>query len=418
MMPTKAANETLAIHGGPRAKRTPFGTGRRHGAEEKALLNEVIDSDILFFHLGTKVRELEREFGAMYGFRHVVACSSGTAAVHIAVAALELPAGSEVIVPAITDMGTLSGILYQGLVPVFADVNPTTLNIDAGSARRLLGPKTRAIVVVHHSGLAADMDAFLELGAEAGIPIVEDCAQACGCEYKGRPVGTMGTISSYSLNHFKHITCGSGGLVATNDDGLRYCASLYVDKCYQREEGIRNPYFLAPNYQMTELQGAVSLAQLRKVRQIVDARNRLGTRLARHIDGVPGIQNQLVPEASRHSYFLFLFALDFAALNDVTASGFSAALDAEGIPSAAHLITGGRPVYLYDVFQGRSAFPGTDWPFDPSRVYRAGDCPEAERAFDRWITMNLSEHYTDDDVDEIAAGIEKVARHFHAAANS
>jgi perosamine synthetase len=404
-------SETLAIHGGPKAKRAPFAARKRHGDAEKMLLSEVIDSDILFYYLGTKVTELQSRFADLYGRKHCIACSSGTAAVHIAIGALEIPAGSEVITSAITDMGSLTGLLYQGLVPVFADVDPATLNMDPDSVRSRITPKTRAILAVHHSGLAADMDALLEIGREFAVPVIEDCAQAYMCEYRGRLTGTMGEIAAFSLNHFKHIECGSGGMVLTNDHQLRYRASLFLDKCYQREEGIRNPFFLAPNYQMTELQGAVALAQVAKVREIVEARNRLGSRLTELLRGIPGIIPQLVPVGCKHSYFLYLFRLDFDVIG-CTAAEFSKALEAEGLPNADHQITGGRPVYLYDIFQKRSAFPGTEYPFAPDRQYAAGDCPIAERAFDEWITMNVYEHYTDIDIEEIALGIGKVASHF------
>ncbi len=403
--------DKLALEGGEKAKTTPFGTGRRHGDLDKQLLAEVIDSDMLFYFMGSKVYEFQREFAAMYGKEHCVACSSGTAAVHIALGALELPAGSEVITSSITDMGSLTGILYQGLVPVFADVDPDTLNMDPASVIRLITDKTRAILVVHHAGLAADMDAMLEIGREYNVRVVEDCAQAYCCEYKGRLAGTMAEISAFSLNHFKHITCGSGGMVLTNDASLRYRASLFLDKCYQREEKIRNPFFLAPNYQMTELQGAVALAQLRKVNAIVERRNQLGMRLNAQLANLPGIFPQAIPEGCKHAYFLYLFRLDLERLR-CTAREFSAALAAEGVPNNAHTITGGRPVYLYDIFQKRSAFPGTEWPFSPDREYRKGDCPVAEAAFDRWIMLNIYEHYTERDIDEIALGIGKVARHF------
>ena len=408
---TQDFRQMLALHGGEKAKATPFGRGKRHGDLEKRLLAEVIDSDMLFYFMGSKVFEFQREFAAMYGKEHCVACSSGTAAVHIALGALDLPAGSEVITSSITDMGSLTGILYQGLVPVFADVDPDTLNMDPASVIRLITEKTRAILVVHHGGLAADMDAMLEIGREYNLRIVEDCAQAYGTEYKGRLAGTMGEISAFSLNHFKHISCGSGGMVLTGDTELRYRASLFLDKCYQREEKIRNPFFLAPNYQMTELQGAVALAQLSKVKDIVERRNRLAMRLNAQIEALPGIEPQAVPAGSKHTYFLYLFRLDLNRLG-CTASEFSEALAAEGVPNSAHMITGGRPVYLYDIFQKRSAFPGTDWPFSPGRYYRKGDCPIAEAAFDRWITMNIYEHYTERDIDEIAHGIGKVASHF------
>jgi perosamine synthetase len=401
-------DEALALHGGPPAKRTPFAARKRHGALEKQYLSEVIDSDMLFYFFGTKVFALQRKFAEMYGRRYAIACSSGTAAVHIALGALELPPGSEVITSPITDMGTLTGILYQGLIPVFADVNPETLNMDAQSVKACITDRTRAIVAVHHSGLAADVDALTALG----LPVVEDCAQAFCCEYKGRLAGTMTPISSFSLNHFKHITCGSGGLVLTDDDRLRYLATLLVDKCYQREEKIRNPFFLAPNYQMTELQGAVALAQLERVQEIVDRRNVLGTKLNGLLERIPGIVPQAVPDGLKHTYFLYLFRLEPEVFGCTTAE-FSEALAAEGIPNDAHMITGGRPVYLYDIFQKRSAFPGTEYPFSLSeRVYRKGDCPAAEAAFDRWITMNIYENYTETDLEEIAEGVQKVAQYF------
>ena len=408
--------EKLALHGGPKAKRTPFPKGKRHGELEKRYLNEVIDSDMLFFYMGTKVRAFEKRFAEMYRMRHCIACSSGTSAVHMAVAALQLPLGGEVITSAITDMGSLTGVMYQGLVPVFADVDPETLNMTPAAVRERITEKTQAILVIHHAGLAADLDGFLVLGRETGLPVVEDCAQAYCCLYRGKLAGTMGAINAFSLNHFKHITCGSGGMILTNDDRLRYHASIFLDKCYQRDEGLRNPFFLAPNYQMTELQGAVALAQLEKVEDVVTSRNRLGVQLDDLLKQIPGVAPQRTAEGCRHSYFLYVFKLDLAEL-DCTTEEFCEALNAEGIPSRAHLITGGRPVYLYDVFQKRSAFPGSDFPLS-GRTYQRGDCPVAEDAFDRWITMNIYEHYRETDIQEIAHGVGKAAHHFRSRARS
>ncbi len=399
---------TLAIHGGSKVRPTSFPARKRHGERDKQLLNEVIDQDLLFYWLGTKVFEFQRSFATLYGKKHAIACSSGTAAVHMTLGALALPAGSEVITSSITDMGSLTGVLYQGIVPVFADVDPATLNMSAESVRSLVTPRTSAILVVHHAGLAADMDEMLAIGREFSIPVIEDCAQAYLCGYKGRLGGTMGAIASFSMNHFKHIECGSGGMVLTGDDALRYRASLFLDKCYQREEGIRNPFFLAPNYQMTELQGAVALAQLEQLESIISLRNALGTHLNEQLAGVPGIIPQHIPAGCRHTYFLYLFRLDFSRLG-CTAHEFSQALAAEGVPNGDHLITGGRPIHLYDIFQNRSAFPGTEYPFSPERYYRRGDCPVAEQAFEEWITMNIYENYSEADINDIGAAITKVA---------
>jgi perosamine synthetase len=402
-------SQRLAIDGGPPARQAPFPPHKRHGRLDLQYLKEVVDSDVMFFFAGTKVFEFQKHFAQMYGRKHCIACSSGTAAVHMAIAALQLPPGSEVIVPPITDMGTLTGVLYQGLIPVFADVDPKTLNMDPVCVSRCITNRTRAILVVHHGGLAAHMDSLLDIAQQAGIPVVEDCAQALGCKYKGRLAGTMGVIAAFSLNHFKHIDCGSGGMVLTDDDGMRYFASLFLDKCYQREEGLRNPFFLAPNYQMTEMQGAVALAQIQRLQEIVVGRNRLASQLTELLRTIPGITPQFVPEGCYHSYFLYLFSLDLDRLR-CSPQEFSAALEAEGVPNQARQITGGRPVYLYDLFQKHSAFPGTHYPFD--RFYAKGICPVAEDAFDRWITMNVYENYTDQNIEEIALAIGKVARFF------
>jgi perosamine synthetase len=407
--------EKLAMHGGEPAVRTPVPPRKRHGDLEKRYLGEVIDSDTLFFYLGTKVRELERRFAELYGKKHCIACSSGTAAVHLAVASLQFPPGTEVITTAITDMGTLTGLLYQGLVPVFADVEADTLNMDAASVRAAITPRTGAIVLVHHAGLAADLDAFLEIGRESGLAVIEDCAQAFGCEYQGELVGGRGCLSTFSLNHFKHITAGSGGLVITDDDRLRYLASLFLDKCYQREEGIRNPFFLAPNYQMTEMQGAVALAQLERGAEFVEQRWRMGTRLSAQLAEVEGISLQRIRPGGKHSYFLYLFKIEPEKF-DCTAGEFAEALQHEGVNAKAHLITGGRPVYLYDIFQRRSAFPYSRYPFQSldtgaDRTYPPGLCPVAEDAFTRWITLEVLENYTEENVDEIALAVTKVAYH-------
>ena len=413
--------EKLAADGGEPAVKTRVPPRKRHGETEKRYLNEVIDSDILFFYLGTKVRELERKFAGLYGKKHCIACSSGTAAVHIAIASLQLPPGSEVITSAITDMGSLTGLLYQGLVPVFADVESDTLNMDPASVRAAITDKTGAILAVHHAGLAANLDALLEAGRERGIPIVEDCAQAYGCCWKGELVGRRGKISAYSLNHFKHISAGSGGMVLTDDDHLRYIASLLLDKCYQREEGIRNPFFLAANYQMTEMQGAVALAQLERLPEFLDARIRLAERLAGHLKSFPGISLQRIPAGATHSYFLFLFAIDPDVVG-CSGAEFATALGEEHLIAKAGLITGGRPVYLYDIFQNQSAFPGSRYPFQSrdtgaNRSYPRGLCPVAEAAFPRWIVVDLLENYTEQNVDEMAHAIGKVAHHFARRAN-
>lgn len=406
----------LAIDGGPKTKTTNFGKGKRFGQEEKNQLMEVIDEDMLFYFFGKKVFEFQDAFAKMHNMNYCVACSSGTAAVHIALGTLQLEPGMEVITSSITDMGSLTGILYQNLIPVFADIDPDTYNMDPKSVEERITEKTGAILVVHHSGLVADMDSFLVLGEKYNIPIVEDVAQAYLGEYKGKLAGTMGLISAFSLNHFKHITCGSGGMVLTNYEDKRKLASLFLDKCYDREAGKRNPFFLASNYQLTELQGAVALAQLEKLPWIIEQRRNLGDKLTEHLKTIPGIIPQLIPEGSKHTYFFFIFRVDLEKLN-VTSEEFSAALEAEGIPNKYNMITGGMPEYAYDIFKNRSAFPNSHHPFVNSEYgtnvsYDNVNCPVAEKAFKEAINLEMNEYFTERDIEEMAQAVEKVANYY------
>ena len=406
----------LAINGGQKTKTTPFGTGKRFGQEEKDQLMEVIDNDMLFYCLGNKVYEFQDDFAKMHNMKHCVACSSGTSAVHIALGTLELKPGSEVITSSITDMGSLTGILYQNLIPIFADIEADTYNMDPKSVEERITEKTGAILVVHHTGLVANMDAFLAIGEKYNIPIVEDVAQAPLGEYKGKLAGTMSAISIFSLNHFKHITCGSGGMILTNDDKKRKLASLFSDKCYDRETGVRNPYFLAPNYQMTELQGAVALVQLKKLPWIIQQRRKLGDKLNEYLKTVDGIMPQSIPEGTKHTYFFFIFRVDTEKLS-VSSAEFSAALKAEGIPNVANMLTGGMPVYAYDIFKNRSAFPNSLHPFvnrefGTNVSYDNVNCPVAEKAFTQTINLKMNEFFTEQDIEEMGQAIEKVAGYY------
>jgi dTDP-4-amino-4,6-dideoxygalactose transaminase len=408
--------DALAIHGGPKAKTVPFGKGKRFGEEEKRMVCEVIDSDMLFYVFGTKVKQMEANLGEMYKMKHTHGCSSGTAAVHIALGSLEIPPGKEVITSSITDMGTITGILYQLLIPRFADINPRTYNMDPQSTEQLISNKTGAIIVVHHAGLPAEMDAFLALGKKYNIPIIEDCAQAWWTTYHGKLVGTMGDVAAFSLNHFKHITTGSGGAVMTNRDDVAANIKLFIDKCYFRDGRKRNPYFLAPNYQMTELQGAVAIAQLKKVQQIVETRYRLGMQLLKGLAQIPGIIPQHVSDNVTYSFFLTVVRLDPTILK-CSVDEFCTALTAEGIPNEPHKITGGMPTYLYDVFQTHHAFPKSELPFvsldlKSNVSYPKGMCPHAELAFEQTFNLSITEFYSDQDIEEMIYAVKKVAQFY------
>ncbi|MDG0813587.1 DegT/DnrJ/EryC1/StrS family aminotransferase [Cohnella rhizosphaerae] len=285
--------EALAIHGGPKVKTTPFGTGKRFGEEELKELREALEQDTLFYHYGEKVKSFLKKFNEMYGVRYSVAASSGTAAIHVALGAAGVTAGDEVITSPITDQGTVIGILYQNAIPVFADVLPDTYNMDPASIEARITKRTKAIVAVHLAGNPCDMDAIMAIARKHGLKVIEDCAQSYMSVYKGKLVGTIGDYGCFSTNDFKHISTGDGGMVTVNSGDAEDYAIVhaFADKNYERFDTkvSRDIHHLAPNYRMTELQGAVGIAQLDKLAWICDKRQEYGTMLTDGLTGIPGI---------------------------------------------------------------------------------------------------------------------------------
>lgn len=408
----------LALHGGEKVKNTPFGTGKRFGKEELKHLEEALEQNTLFYWYGNKVKELTKKFADMYGAKYCVATTSGTASIHVALGTVGVTAGDEVITAPITDMGTLIGILYQNAIPVFADLDPYTYNMDPKSIEAKITPKTKAILVVHLAGNAADMDPIMEIARKHNIKVIEDCAQSYMCYYKGRLAGTIGDVGCFSLNDFKHISTGDGGMVLLNDEELYHRALRFADKNYDRlskdPAAMRKIEYLAPNYRMTELQGAVGLAQLDKVQAICEKRNEYGDFLSEAIKDLPGIYPPKVPEDNKCSYWFYMFRIDEKEAG-VTRDEFCRALNAEGIPCQAGYIP--TCVYEYDLLVNKSVFPGSDLPFSINHdkdeiTYGKGMCPTAEEILNTAIKMGISEFYTQKDMNDIATAIKKVSDYY------
>jgi len=397
-----------AIEGGNKAKTKPYSRTPRYGTEELAELRQALEQGTLFYASGQKVRALEEAFAAYVGSRYAVACSSGTAAIHAALIALNVSPGDEVITSPITDMGSVIPILYQGAVPVFADLDPRTATLTPETVSRVLTERTVAVVAVHLAGNACDLDGLKDLCERRGIALVEDCAQALGCRYRGRHVGSVGRIGCFSLNEFKHISCGDGGIVVTDDEDLAVRLRLATDKCYDRRPGvaIRNPTFLANNYRMTELQGAVALAQLRKLDDIVERRRRWCAALSNRLIGTPGLLLPRATEGCDHSWWFYLMQADDAT-QGVSADRLAQAMQAEGLPVGAHYI--GQPIYEYPLFVDHLAYARGSHPFSV-RTYGPGLCPNAERILERCLILSIHEGYDDQDLEETAEGIRKAAQ--------
>jgi len=415
--------QELAVNGGPKTRTTPFpsvgnASGRDLGDEEIELLTQVIRSGALGRHQGTMVKQFEEEFKQAYGVKYATATTSGTAALHTAVAALNLDPADEIITTSITDMGTVIAILMQNNCPVIADVDPKTVNITAKSIEENISEKTRAVIVVHLFGRPCDMDEIMAVARKHNLRVIEDCAQAHMAVYKGKKVGTIGDIGCFSLQQSKQITTGDGGIVITNDDALGRRAALFADKFFNRfgEGGERTALALGINYRMSELQGAVALAQLRKADRILERRRRSAAVLNDALARVPGIELVPLPEDSLHSYWIYSFTIDQKLLG-VTTAEFLKALKAEGIPFgngyAGGIITNHR------VIRERVTYGNSHCPYDCHRARKYEDprhLPGADWATENVCVMSWNEGITEDDARDIAAGISKVAEYFRAKA--
>ncbi|BET65201.1 DegT/DnrJ/EryC1/StrS family aminotransferase [Opitutales bacterium ASA1] len=402
----------LAIEGGPRCVTEPDAPRRRWGERELARLRAMVKQESLFYWNGPQTLAMLDEFRRHYPLAHAMPCSSGSAALHIAVASLRLPPGSEVIVPAITDMGSVIGILYQQLVPVFADVDPASGNIAVDDVRTQISSRTRAIMAVHLAGTPCDIDAVLALATENKLRVIEDCAQAWGARHRGRSVGLEGDLAAYSFNDYKHLSCGDGGIVASNDADLGPDLRKWGDKFYDRVGGGRNPTDLAPNYRMSEPQAAVCVAQLERLPGIAERRISIGRRLDAILHDAPGVAPMHVREGDESSRWFYFFRLVEERIR-VDRLAVVAALRAEGVHADAGYIP--VPVYRYDVFQNHAFFAGA-WPLRDTGAtsvdYRDVRCPQAEAFLADTVLVRIHEDMTDAVVDGIGQAIVKVMRHY------
>jgi dTDP-4-amino-4,6-dideoxygalactose transaminase len=398
--------ETPAILGGSPTKTTPFPTHQRYGKEELQELQEALQQNSLFYVHGKKVATLEQELAKALHAKFAVATSSGTASVHAALIAAGISPGDEVITSPITDMGTISPILYQGAVPVFADVDPHNANLDPAAVEKAITPKTKAIVAVHLAGIACDMDALKKIADKHNLTLIEDCAQSWGCTWNGKPVGNVGHIGCYSFNEFKHLSCGDGGITITSDPELAKRLRLATDKCYNRasKDGTRDPVFLGNNYRMNELQGAVSLAQLRKLPEIAKFHNEYGTQLLAALNSLPGIIAPKPPAQCYPTYWFLMFRIDPTVLH-ADNKAIAAAIAAEGIPAGAGYIK--VPVYHYPVLKNHTAFPRGHHAYE-SQDYQNTHCPTAEKILNTCIQLQIHVGYTPTDLEETTRALRKV----------
>lgn len=389
--------------------------GRTFGTAEATAVVQVLRTGTLNSTAGTEVHGLERDAQQLFGRRHAVACASGSAAVHCAIAALGLSAGDEVITTPITDMGALTPILYEGAVPVFADVDPRSLNCTAATIQAQWTDRTRAVIATHLFGLPAEMGPIRDLCASRGVPLVEDAAQAFLAGTDQGDVGSFGSLACYSLQQGKHMTCGEGGLVTCDDPDLARGVRLAVNKSWPYGEP--NPDHRTPalNQRMTELQGAVAKGQLARLPQVVAARREVACQLFRAMEGLPGLELPHVPDGWRHSFWKLALRVD-PAVHPGGPDAVAQELRALGIPAAPRYIR--KPAFECGAFLDPAAHPVTALPIQastrppangPAGAFGSGEYPGARQGLAEVLVLPINERWRDAHIEWLASQLRTAA---------
>ncbi|MEM2847007.1 MAG: DegT/DnrJ/EryC1/StrS family aminotransferase [Nitrososphaerota archaeon] len=348
--------ELPAILGGEPVRKKPYPSWPIHDKREEELLLEALRSGR--WSVGGRFQEeFERRFAEFQHAKHALLCSSGTAALKIALKAMGLKPGDEVIVPAYTFLATATSAIDLGLKVVYADIDPDTYTIDPESARSIMSERTRAIIPVHIAGRPADMDAVRELAEEKSLLILEDAAQAHGAEWRGRRVGAIGDAGIFSFYQSKNITCGEGGAITTDDDEIAEKVWSLRNVGRPRKGPWYEHKLYGWNYRITEFQAAVLIAQLERAPELMKRRERGARILDKLLSEIDGI-TPLKPDnrVTRHAYHLYIFKYDSREFSNLPKQRFVEALSAEGIPCSA----GYRPLYSYAFLPPSKPLPNTE----------------------------------------------------------
>ncbi|MCL5966104.1 MAG: UDP-4-amino-4,6-dideoxy-N-acetyl-beta-L-altrosamine transaminase [Deltaproteobacteria bacterium] len=375
----------------------PYGRQSIDEEDIRAVL-EVLRSDWLT--TGPKVTEFEELFARKVGASHAVAVSSGTAALHVAACALGIGPGDEVIVPAMTFAATANCVVFQGGTPVFADVDPETLLLDPDSAEARITRRTRAIIAVDYAGQPCDYDALRALADRNGLVLADDACHALGGMYKGKPVGSLADLSTFSFHPVKHITSGEGGMVTTDDPDLARRMRLFrnhgITTDHRQREVLGSWSYemvdLGYNYRLTDIQCALGASQLRKLPDWVRRRREIAAHYDTAFADTPGVRPLAVRPDVFHACHLYVIRLEAREPGKDRAAVFRSLREA-GIGVNVHYI----PVHLHPFYRRRF---GTG----------PGDCPVAEAAYERILSLPMYPGMRDPDVEEVIGAVRRAVQ--------
>jgi 8-amino-3,8-dideoxy-alpha-D-manno-octulosonate transaminase len=420
---TPTADTKLAIDGGPpiRTTRPPSDRGAAYiGEAEVAAVHDVLQSQALFRYghdrLRHKTEQFETKLRALTGAAYAVGVSSGTAALRVGLAALDVGPGDEVIVPAVTFIASPNAVIAQGAVPVFAEVD-ASFTLDPQALESAIGQRTKAIMPVHLMGTACDMEAIVAIARRHGLRVIEDCAQASGASYHGRAVGLWGDVGALSFQLSKNITSGEGGALITNDVDVFDRANKYQDQGGQFTLGIGGERersgepIIGENLRMSEIAGAILGVQVDRLSGITESVRRLRDQIVAGLhEALPELPLRPVPDAAGEVPTSVGFYLESADL----ATRVAKAISAEGVP--ARKVYGGKPVYANPGILHQRTISSTGRPFTdplylargPKMDYAMGMCPRSEDYLGRCVVVGVSPLMTEADAEDVVTAIEKV----------
>ncbi len=366
------------------------------GEEEWLAVREPLESGWLTS--GPKVRAFEQRFGEIHGVKHAIACTSATTALHLAMAALGIKAGDEVIVPAFTWISTANVVEYMGAKPVFVDIDLSTFNMNPEALKSKITNKTKAIIAVHLFGLCADMDRIKEIAGD--IPIVEDAACAAGAQYKGVYAGALGDLGCFSFHPRKSITTGEGGMVTTQNDDYsetigimrNHGASISEEQRHHGAQPFILPEFnlLGYNYRMTDLQGAVGCVQIEKLEAFIAKREEWAKFYIENLKDLDWLKTPITPEGSKHGWQSFVCSID-ESISQHTRNRLMQILEEKGISTRP----GTHAVHMLGYYANK---------YDIS----ADDFPEAKKANDLSMAIPLHNRMSSEDYEHVVQQLKSI----------
>lgn len=394
--------EKPAYAGGKPVRETKLYYGHQYLDEKDVqAVVEVLHSDYLT--CGPRITELEQKLCELTGAKYAVVCSNDTAALHIACMAAGVSAGDEVITTPITFLASANCALYCGAKPVFADIDEETYNIDPKEIEKAMTPKTKAVVAVDYTGQVVDLDTIIETCHKQNVVVIEDAAHSIGTLYKGRPIGSIADMTTFSFHPVKTVTAGEGGAVLTDNEEYYKKLLLYRshgmtrDQAQMTKESEGGWYYqmidLGYNYRMTDMQAALLISQLEKLPMFSKRRKEIVARYNEAFSRIPELTVQQELEGSDSTRHLYILRIKPEKLR-IDRRGFFDALAAENIMCNVHYI----PIYLQPYYQEMG--------------YPKGLCPRAEKLYSEMMSLPLYYAMTDQDVEDVITAVQKIVDYY------